>query len=80
MLGFRIVPQVVSLLITIVASDLGKILVTGTSPTGGAKRVNTGDGGSTLFALFSISTTLFSLLLFPSLFIGGLAILGPQGI
>ena len=80
LLGFGMVPQVVSLLITIVASDLRRILATRTSPTGGARHVNTGDGGSTLSALLSISIMLFPLFLLPNLFIEGLAILGPRRI
>ena len=68
------------LLIAVVAGDLGRILATETSPTGGARRVDTGDGGRALSTLLSISTTLLPLLLLPSLLIGGLAILGPRGI
>ena len=68
------------LLVAVVAGDLERILATGTSPTVGARRVVTGDGGRALSTLFSIFTTLLPLLLFPSLLLGGLAILGPRGI
>ena len=79
-LRFGMVSRVVSLLITIVAVDLERIIATETSPTGGARRVDTGDGSRALFTLLSISTTLLPLLLLPSLFTGALAILGPRGI
>ena len=67
-------------LFAVEAGDLGKILATKTSPTGGARRVDTGDGGRALSTLLSISMTLFLLLLLSSLFIKSLAILGPRRI
>ena len=67
-------------LVVVVASDLGRILATGTSPTRVTKRIDSGDGGRVLSLLLSISMTLLLLLLLPSLPIGGLAILEPREI
>ena len=79
-LRFGVVSQVVSLLITIVAGDLERIIAIETSPTSGARRADTSDGGRAFSTLLSISTTLLPLLHLPSLFTRVSAILGPRGI